>query len=277
MKNRSRYRGRQGDTAMPLPTVEEFNTYLLSKTLLPASVKGYRSGYRRIRRDLNEETLLDDVTVQDYRRSMKVGTRNVFDSTWKQLQAGWPGLTKDELPDADRVRFTHPLMHDLTFLSGTFRLDKLGDLRWGDLRLTPMWGKDLQAAALRVFQFQYGEESSLGNEHFPVIPALRGSDKPMAAWRVEHIINSAQHATDSLVDQFSERFTGLLVASGFTGFKLREYTTLLWQARFSILRAVDTKGVIREIENALVQRQYVTAYGLLNARVGTMPTVPPLW
>jgi hypothetical protein len=264
----------------PLDPVEAFRAHLktVTPTLQPVTVKAYTSGFRRISRDLGTAGILDLSTVAQYRDSMKQGTLNVFDATWKQLR---PYLLKTdaidigEAPLRSRVRMCHPLMPDVTTLTGFFG-NGLEGLRWAEMRQ----GDEPQAirAANRIYEFQLGVGAFGVQDNVFVVPMRGNPAACMANWHIEHIVNSGQDVTDGAPDLTSVEFMELLCVGGVTGIALRQFALLLWQARPKLMRHKTAKATLREWLDAAQRKDFGRLQALMRTFVGEEPTVDlPLW
>ena len=219
-----------------LPQVDDLDNRLKAVAgMTDSRRKTYRSGYRRILRDLHPEECFDGVTLNDYRLSMKLGTRNVFDVTWKHLRAfeaerGFELVTSTHL---SRVRFSHPLMHDVLTLTGYLGIDQIASATWSTV---PTWAPNdqVERALERIFESQTRRPSAEAHAGTPMIPTRHGH--PMQPWQIEHLLNGPHHESDHPVDRGARRLSEALVHAGVNGLVLREYLTLYRHARPSLAR-----------------------------------------
>jgi hypothetical protein len=259
----------------------EFWAYVKGKyPMSAASLKTYRSGLRRIERDFGPLDYYDPVVIDQYRLSMKPGTRSVFDYVWTywreaELALGGIGWVRAEIPPMSRVRFAHPLCSDLTTLSGLYRLDDLAEMRWQDVKGKHKADK-VEDSFLRIYEFQRRHAASDIRPADFIIPA--GSrNEPMKPWRMEYIINSEGTATASPTERFAAKLANRLSLAGFSGLSLRQYMTALWMARASLNRSSIQHEAFDALRTALDNKQYTTLLRLMEERwPKTRPTLP-LW
>jgi len=263
-------------------TVARFWAYVRENyPLSEASAKTYRSGLRRIERDFGPLDYYDPVVIDQYRLSMKHGTRSIFDYVWAywreaELARGGTGWVRVEIPPMSRVRFPHPLCPDLTTLSGTYRLDDLAKLRCRDVR-----GKVKEAvvesALMRVYEFQRQRAFKTADLDDFLIPSGQRNEG-MKPWRMEYIINSESTATDSATERFAGKLASHLTVAGVSGFVLRQYMMALWNARPSLNRSSMQHELFESLRTALVNRQYTTLMRLMGERWSKSSLPPaPLW
>lgn len=264
----------------PLDPVEAFRAHLKTVTppLQPVSVKTYTSGFRRISRDLGTAGVLDRNVVTQYRDSMKQGTLNVFDATWKQLRTylqKTDGLDIGEAPLRSRVRMCHPLMPDLTTLTGFFG-NRLEGLRWGDLHRS----HEPQAirAGNRIYEFQLGLGAFVVPSDVFVVPMRGNPGVGMAAWHIEHIVNSGQHTTDGAPDHASVEFMELLCVGGVTGIALRQFALLLWQSRPKLMRHKTARATLKEWLDLAQKKDFGRLQAVMRTFAGEGPHGDlPVW
>jgi hypothetical protein len=215
----------------------------------------YRSGYRRILRDLHGVECLDPITLNDYRVSMKLGTRNVFNVTWKHLREleATNGVTLAEPPAMPRVRFAHPLMPDVLTLTGYLNFDQMTTLTWGAVP-APAQRVELERALERIFEFQTGRSALEATADTPLIPTRHGL--PMREWQVRFIANSVHHESDHVVDRSAKDLAELLVFAGVNGVFLRNTLTALWRARPSLARLEHADGDVAELLRFAREKQF---------------------
>lgn len=219
-----------------LPTLEEYDLFLsTAPRVTPQARKTFRSGYRRLLRDLHPVECLDPLTLHDYRLSMKLGTRNVFNVTWVHFQAleASRGVVLPDFRRLLRVRFSHPLMHDLLTLTGHMGTEQIATSTWATV---PTFAQtdQVERALERIFEFQTGRSSLDVTGDTPLVPTRHGL--PMRSWQIEHMLNGPHHETDHPVDRGARALAEALVYAGVNGLMLREYLTLYWQARGSLAR-----------------------------------------
>lgn len=239
-----------------LPTVETFDEHLKNRPgMLDHARKTYRSGYRRILRDLTPAEIFDPITLNDYRTSMKLGTRNVFNVTWKHLREfeAARGVEIAEHPNMPRVRFAHPLMHDLLTLTGYFSLEQTSELTWGSV---PAFAHrtEVERALERVFEFQTGRSALEATADTPLVPTRHGL--PMRPWQLEFIVNSVHHESDHIVDRRAKDLAEVLVFAGVNGIFLRDCMTALWRARPNLARAANADELMESFIQLAKDRQY---------------------
>ena len=257
------------------PSPEELQAGLDAARVSAATARTYRSGLRRLQRDLAPGELVDPAALADYRAALSPGTRNVFDALWHHLR-GMSGGALPDLPPMPRVRFAHPLAHDLMTISGYVALEGIPETTVGLLAHEPFAGEaHLARAVARVYEFQTQRLATGAPASTPLVPLSDGTT-PMRSWRVEHLINSAHRTTDGPVDRLSCTLAEALAHNQVTGVMLRDYLTLLWRARARIQRSVRMDEAVQTILSLARGKQYAALREAL-VRWSDPDAPPPLW
>jgi hypothetical protein len=244
------------------PSVESFRAFCENRGLSDAAGKTYRSGYRRMLRDLDFSSLSDPAVLAQYRVSMKQGTRNVFDTMYKLFvvfMAG-QGVTLEEPPPMPRIRFAHPLMHDVLTLTGYLNVPQLASLTWGTVPEHAL-NDSIERALSRIYEFQTGRAAMTATSDTPLLPNHNGTS--MHEWQVEYIVNSVHHESDHTIDRSAKRFTEALVYARVNGIFLRDYSTAYWNARPNLVRAAHHEEVVKELLSMVRGGHFVNLRRLL--------------
>jgi hypothetical protein len=241
-----------------LPPVESFQAFLDTvPTLGETARKTYRSGYRRILRDFYPEDCTNPITVNQYRISLKHGTRNVFDSTWFHLRVFFAqeGIDLPAPPPMNRIRHSHPLAHDLMTLTGYLNVPQLSVLTWGTMPENAV-NEQTARALERIYEFQTGNTAFSALPTTPIVPTRFGA--AMREWEVEFVINSLHHETDHIIDRFASKVSEALVFANVNGIALRDYMTAYWKARPGLTRSTNPEKLIRELLTMVKSRDFAT-------------------
>lgn len=257
------------------PSVESFRAFCESKSLSEAAGKTYRSGYRRMIRDLRPCDLEDPAMMKQYRASMKQGTRNVFDTMYKLFSVFMAehGTAFPDLPSLPRVRFAHPLMHDVLTLTGYLNVPQITSLTWGTVPEHAI-EEHVERALERIYEFQTGRAGATATADTPLVPTKAGL--PMREWQVEFIVNSVHHETDHLIDRAAKRVSEALVHEEVNGIVLRDYMTAYWTARPNLVRALYPEELVREMLSMVRAKNFTNLRRLLADRASDEGRLP-MW
>jgi hypothetical protein len=234
-----------------------FREYLDSTDLSATSRKSLMSALRRAVRDLGASDMTNAETLAEYRLTMKVGTRNVFDTMWKHLGTMFAphGITLAQSERLSRLRFAHPLYSSVTLLGAVADYDNLSGMTWGDFAHSPhAQDTRIVGAAMRVWHFQTFDPAAIvlpePTALDPLLPTGPEVDRSsLRPWRVRSIVNSRQHASDRRhIVAFGELVEGLCWG-GITGGALRGVVDPILADRDAFLRS---KTALDAVEAALV-------------------------
>jgi hypothetical protein len=223
-------------TEFQFPSDGYYKAFLQKQnTVSEVTIKTYCSALRRMRRDLAPEECFDPAVLTEYRLSMALGTRNIFNMAWRYLQLAEAelGVVLPDLPSLPRSRMGHPLSHDAMTLAGYLNIDQIPKLTWGTLpehAIDDMVGRALE----RIYEFQTGRYADTATSDTPLIPTKKGA--PMRLWQIEAIINSVHKETDHPVDRFGVKLSEALVFARADGIMLRHHMTAYVRARHSLAR-----------------------------------------
>jgi hypothetical protein len=188
------------------------------------------------------------------------------------------GVELIDPPSLPRVRICHPLMDDVTRLSGVFNIDKMPTLTTAVV-LRPTFGPadpTLLACVTRVHEFQTGRVSSLTGSEPLLVNGPEGT--PMQTWRIEQIINSAQTVSDGPLERISPEIVSALSRAKVPGRFLRELMSALWYSRNHYKRGLKAKKELTEVLDSIRSNHFAGLVAHIQRHRTSLDTLPPfLW
>lgn len=175
---------------MPLPQEyeEQFIGSLGKRSHNPRTARTYRSMFRRMCRDLNEEDLRNPAVLVWYRWNMAKGSVSIFSAMWSILRQTELGRDLPTSPEKPRVLYPHPLYADVMHLGAIYGNERLPELKWNDAEGHFLFDPRAVEARRRVFEWFMGSDAT-PTEKTPLVVCNRAAS-PMQLWQVEAIVNS---------------------------------------------------------------------------------------
>jgi hypothetical protein len=175
---------------MALPQIyeDQFREILAKRTYNPRTMKAYRSMFRRMCRDLNEEDLTEPAVLIWYRWHMAGGSMAIFSAIWGILRGTEVGRRLAVSPEKPRIMYPHPLYADIMHLGAIYGNERLPEMTWAECEGHFLFDEKVVEARRRVFEWFMGTDAT-PTEKTPLVVCNRLGN-PMQLWQVETIINS---------------------------------------------------------------------------------------
>lgn len=182
---------------MPEIYETQFRESLKSRSYSDATLKTYRSMFRRMCRDLDETDLSDVVALLQYRVQMRTGSVGIFDALWGILRQSPIGVHLPSAPRKPVVIYPHPLFADVMLLGAVFGNERLPELTWKHVEDDPRFMQSEIESAIRCLRWATRNDDMRPEPWVPLVPK-DSNLVPMQLWQVEYVINSPELAGRTL-------------------------------------------------------------------------------